>query len=60
MRKALDTTGYLTPEHVALMMDWLKTARLLGGNDLGHLDSWTDKIGYAALGGEIATEKTDD
>lgn len=53
MSSALDTTGYLTPAHVALMMDWLKTARLLGG-DMSHDDSWTDKIGYSALGGEIA------
>ncbi len=59
LTSALTSHGYLTPAHVALMMDWLKTARLLGG-DISHEDSWTDKIGYAALGGEIATEGQDD
>lgn len=38
---------------VALCMDWLKTCRLIGAPS--HLDSWTDKAGYTALGGEIAT-----
>jgi hypothetical protein len=38
---------------VALKMDWLKTCRLLTSPD--HLDSWVDKCGYSALGGEIAT-----
>lgn len=38
---------------VALCMDWLKTCRLIGSPD--HLDSWIDKAGYTALGGEIAT-----
>jgi|TARA_R110002073_G_scaffold319293_1_gene493851 hypothetical protein len=33
------------------MMDWLKTARLL--NDLNKADSWIDKCGYSALGGEF-------
>ena len=37
---------------VALMMDLVKTARL--DNDVTHADSWTDKCGYAACGGEIA------
>ena len=41
----------LLPAHVALMMDWVKTARLLNG--LNHEDSWVDKIGYAALGAEF-------
>lgn len=38
---------------VALCMDWLKTCRLIGSPN--HLDSWIDKAGYTALGGEIAT-----
>jgi hypothetical protein len=37
---------------VALMMDWLKTSRLLG--TLDHADSWVDKAGYTALGGEFS------
>lgn len=42
----------VTPAQVALCMDWLKTCRLV--TSPGHRDSWVDKIGYAALGGEIA------
>jgi hypothetical protein len=38
--------------HVALMMDWVKTSRLL--NTLDHSDSWVDKAAYSALGGEFA------
>jgi len=37
---------------VALLMDLMKTARL-NGNPF-HLDSWIDKAGYSACGGEIA------
>jgi hypothetical protein len=37
---------------VALMMDDMKSARL--ENDPRHEDSWVDKAGYAACGGEIA------
>lgn len=37
---------------VALMMDLMKTARL--ENSPTHMDSWIDKAGYAACGGEIA------
>jgi len=51
MREALKTHGYLTPSHVALMMDWLKTSRLLTNMD--KFDSWVDKIGYSALGAEF-------
>jgi len=39
---------------VALAMDWVKTCRLITSPD--HLDSWVDKAGYTALGGEIACE----
>ena len=49
---AMNDHGEIRREHVALMMDWLKTCRLLG--ELGHEDSWIDKLGYTALGGEIA------
>lgn len=52
MRGALSNSGYLTPAHVALMMDWLKTCRLL--TTINHEDSWIDKAGYTALGAEFA------
>lgn len=40
------------PEDVALMMAWLKIARLFKSPN--HRDSWVDLIGYAALGGELS------
>ena len=49
---AMTTHGELTPAHVALMMDWVKTSRLL--HTLDHDDSWIDKCGYSALGAEFA------
>jgi hypothetical protein len=33
-------------------MDWVKTARLL--QTISHEDSWLDKVGYSALGGEFS------
>ena len=51
VKEAFVTTGYITPQHVALMMDWVKTARLLNNTD--HDDSWIDKCGYSALGAEF-------
>jgi hypothetical protein len=51
LQGALDTHGYLTVQHVALMMDWVKTARLL--QTPNHEDSWIDKCGYSALGGSF-------
>ena len=51
LQGALDTHGYFTAQHVALMMDWVKTARLL--ETLDHKDSWIDKCGYSALGGSF-------
>ena len=42
----------IKPHEVALMMDWLKTCRLITSPD--KEDSWVDKIGYGALGGELA------
>ena len=47
-----ESDGYITPQHVALMMDWVKTARLL--NELTNEDSWIDKCGYSALGAEFS------
>ena len=43
---------------VALCMDWLKTCRVV--EDPSKQDSWVDKIGYSALGGEVALNKKDD
>jgi len=43
--------GQITAKHVALMMDWMKTARLL--KTIDHVDSWVDKVGYSALGGSF-------
>ena len=53
--EAFSKHGYLTEAHVALMMDWLKTARLL--NSIDHADSWVDKAAYSALGAELANAK---
>ena len=57
VKEAQSTTGYITPQHVALMMDWVKTARLL--NDLSHEDSWVDKAGYSALGAECGDRESE-
>ena len=47
----------VAPEKVALAMDWLKTCRLI--NSPEHVDSWIDKVGYSALGGEVAIKEED-
>ena len=47
---AMESHGYLTASHVALMMDWVKSARLV--ENINHQDSWVDKCGYSALGAE--------
>lgn len=52
VQEAMAIPGELTPAHVALMMDWLKTCRLL--TTINHEDSWLDKAGYTALGAEFA------
>lgn len=52
LKKMLMTHGYFTAAHVALMMDWVKTSRLL--ETINHDDSWVDKAGYTALGAEFA------
>ena len=46
-----NTNGPITAKHVALMMDWVKTCRLL--ETIDHEDSWVDKCGYSALGGSF-------
>jgi len=46
-----NTEGPITAQHVALMMDWVKTCRLL--QTIDHADSWIDKCGYSALGGSF-------
>lgn len=51
LKGALVSHGYLTAGHVALMMDWVKTSRLL--ETMNHQDSWIDKAGYTALGAEF-------
>ena len=43
--------GLLTPAHVTLMMDWVKTSRFIESID--GVDSWIDKAGYTALGAEL-------
>lgn len=52
---AYRTHGRLSPKHVALMLDWLKTARLL--ETIDHKDSWIDKAGYTGLGGSFADKE---
>ena len=52
---ALKTHGELTPAHIALMMDWVKTSRLV--HTIDHADSWADKAGYSALGREFISHK---
>lgn len=58
VKSALRTHGAVTASHVALMMDWLKTSRLL--HTLDHADSWIDKAAYTALGGEFQDKETAD
>ena len=57
VQEAMANSGRLTPAHVALMMDWLKTCRLL--TTTNHEDSWVDKAGYTALGAEFALMSRD-
>jgi hypothetical protein len=48
--------GAITPEEVVACMIGVKVARL--AEDISKDDSWTDVIGYAALGGEIINDKS--
>ena len=52
------THGEITPMHVALMMDWLKTSRIL--NTIDHEDSWIDKAAVFQLGRGIRGRRDDD
>ena len=45
----------ITPEEVVACMIGVKVARL--AENISKEDSWTDIIGYAALGGEIINDK---
>jgi len=54
---ALRQYGKLLPGHVALMMDDLKTVRLI--HTIDHTDSWLDKAGYVGIGGEITFSERD-
>lgn len=49
-----DTGVVFTPVDVAMMLGLLKIARIKTGT--GTTDSFVDLAGYAACGGEIATE----
>lgn len=44
----------VTAEQVALCLNQLKVARLI--HNPNHADSWTDGVGYLALGGGIASK----
>jgi len=55
VKGAMASHGYLTEGHVILMMDWVKSARLL--NTIEHQDSWIDKCGYSSLGGEFTSKE---
>ncbi|MDF3607539.1 DUF6378 domain-containing protein [Paracoccus sp. DMF-8] len=44
----------LTPAQVCILLADLKTCRAWGNP--GHADNWVDLAGYAACGGELATE----
>ena len=47
----------ITPAQVAILMVDLKMTRAWSNPD--HADSWVDGGGYAACGGELATDKGD-
>jgi len=57
VKEAQATNGYITAQHVALMLDWLKTARLL--HNLNSTDGWIDKVGYSALGCECSDRESE-
>lgn len=52
LRDKLAAHAILTPADVALMMDAVKTARLI--HTPSHADSWIDKAGYSAIGAEVS------
>lgn len=49
-RLGVEITGW----QVCIMLADLKTCRAWGNP--GHMDNWIDLAGYAACGGELATE----
>lgn len=51
-------TEAIPPGTVALMLVQLKVSRIVSSPT--HEDSWVDLAGYAALGGELATEAAED
>ena len=51
-RARVSDTPVINATDVALMMDLLKTARLI--NSPNHADSWIDKAGYSACGAEVS------
>ena len=51
-------TDVFSPVDVAMMLGLLKVARIKSGT--GTTDSFVDLAGYAACGGEIATERRSD
>lgn len=48
-------TPKFTPADVAIFLDLVKTARLVGNPT--HYDSWVDKAGYSACGAEVSGAK---
>tara|TARA_B100000131_G_scaffold120007_1_gene116997 strand:- start:1350 stop:1646 length:297 start_codon:yes stop_codon:yes gene_type:complete len=55
VKSAMEKHGELLPSHVAMMMAWVKIARLCNTKD--HQDSWIDLVAYGALGGEFSEEE---
>ena len=48
----------VAPNDAAAMMALLKISRARGNP--GHVDSWVDGAAYLAIGGELATEPSND
>lgn len=55
---AMSAHGKIMPFHVCLMMDWLKTCRACRSPE--KKDSYSDKVGYAGLGYEVAIKGRQD
>lgn len=55
--RAYCNTDGITSADVAAMLALVKIARISHNN--AHADSWIDLAGYAACGGEIATQQND-
>ena len=55
IQAALQNHGEINEGHVALMMSWVKIARL--SQSIHHEDSWADLAGYSALGSELSPPK---